>query len=64
MPNSRANKDSRDERSVGEKLGEYVYGMFNKTHKAEDLVEEDSIGGKMNKAKKARKAAIDKALSE
>ena len=61
MPSSRANKDSR---SVGQKIGEYIYDTFNKKRKAEDLVEEESIGGRMKKAKDKRKEAIDRALSE
>lgn len=41
-----------------------IVDFFKKERKAEDLVEEESIGGKVKKAKNARKSAIDKALYE
>lgn len=61
MPNSRANKE---ERSMMGRIYDYVTETVNKPRKAEDLVEEDSIGGRLKKAKDKRKEAIDRALSE
>lgn len=61
MPNSRANKE---ERSMMGKMYDYVTEAINKPRKAEDLVEEDSIGGRVKKARDKRKEAIDRALSE
>lgn len=67
MASSRSNKDSRPaDPSMGEAMGAYVYDLLHKpkAKTAEDLVDEDSIGGKIKKAKDARKAQIDSALSE
>lgn len=61
MPSSRANKE---ERSMMEKVSDYISDMVNKPRKAEDLVEENSIGGKIKKHRDKRKEMIDKALSE
>lgn len=65
MPSSRSNKENRPEDpSIGEKIGKYVYEATHKSPKADDLVEKDSMGGKIKQAKDARKSAIDKVLSE
>lgn len=61
MPSSRANKE---ERSMMEKVSDYISDMVNKPRKAEDLVEENSTGGKIKKHRDKRKEMIDKALSE
>lgn len=59
MPNSRANKDSR---SMMEKVGDYISEVVNKPRKADDLVEEESMGGKIKKAKDKRREDIEKAM--
>lgn len=57
MPNSRSNKDYRQ--NTGVVRGEFPMKMHNDERKAEELVEENSIGGKLAKERKKRKNTLE-----